>query len=181
MCCWRGTEEINWLDRVKYDVVIHTVKDTNNLHAVKRRKTTWIGHILRRYRLLKHVIEGIIYTRKEVTGRRGKSLKQLLGDLKGTTEYWKLEEKALDRTLWKTRLGRGFGPVVRLWNEWTCFKLRFKILKAVILKNINSRYMTQYHLISRWTSCQTIHHVPCNSYGLQFVIIHTHEPKQISV
>jgi hypothetical protein len=27
--------------------------------------------------------------------------------------YWKLKEEALDRTLWRTRFGRGYGPVVR--------------------------------------------------------------------
>jgi hypothetical protein len=143
-------EELNWLDRVKDEVVIHRVKeDTNILHAIKRRKTNWISHTWRKYRLLKHVIEGIIYISEEVTGRRGKILKQLLVDLKETTEYWKLEEKALDRNLWKTRLRRGFGPVVRLWNEWMCLKLRCKILKAVIVKNSNSRYMMQYNLIWR--------------------------------
>jgi hypothetical protein len=25
--------------------------------------------------------------------------------------YWKLKEEALDRTLWRTRFGRGYGPV----------------------------------------------------------------------
>ena len=92
MCCWRGMEEINWLDRVKDAVVIHRVKeDTNILHAIKRKKTNWTGHILRRYRLLKHVIEVIIYTREEVMGRRGKGLKQLPLILKKrqNTENWK--------------------------------------------------------------------------------------------
>jgi hypothetical protein len=27
--------------------------------------------------------------------------------------YWKLKEEALDRTLWRTRFGRGYRPVVR--------------------------------------------------------------------
>jgi hypothetical protein len=30
-----------------------------------------------------------------------------------TKEYWKSKEEALDRTLWRTRFGRGYGPVVR--------------------------------------------------------------------
>jgi hypothetical protein len=34
-------------------------------------------------------------------GRRG----QLLDDLKEAREHWRLEEKALDRTLWRTRFG----------------------------------------------------------------------------
>jgi hypothetical protein len=46
-------------------------------------------------------------------GRRGRRRKQLLDDLKETKRYWKLEEDALDRTLWTTRFRRGYGPVVR--------------------------------------------------------------------
>ena len=34
-----------------------------------------------------------------MTARRGRTRKQLLGDLKETTEYWKLKEEALDRSL----------------------------------------------------------------------------------
>jgi hypothetical protein len=48
-----------------------------------------------------------------VKGRRGKRRKQLLDDLKERRGYWKLEEEALDRTVWRTRFGRGCGPVVR--------------------------------------------------------------------
>jgi hypothetical protein len=68
---------------------------------------------LRRNCLLKHVIEGKIQGRIEVTGRRGRRRKQLLNDLKDKREYWKLKEEALDRTLWRTRFGRSYGPVVR--------------------------------------------------------------------
>jgi hypothetical protein len=48
-----------------------------------------------------------------VTGRRGRRSKQLLDDLKATKGYCKLKEEALDRTVWRTRFGRGYGPVVR--------------------------------------------------------------------
>jgi hypothetical protein len=29
-----------------------------------------------------------------------------------------LKEEALDRILWRTRFGRGYGPVVRQTTEW---------------------------------------------------------------
>jgi hypothetical protein len=61
-------------------------------------KANWIGHILRRNCLLKEVIEGKV----EVKRRRGRRLKQLLGDLKETKGYWKLKDEALDRTLCRT-------------------------------------------------------------------------------
>jgi hypothetical protein len=48
-----------------------------------------------------------------MTGRQGRRRKQLLDDIKETRRYWKLKEEALDRTLWRTRFGRGYGPVLR--------------------------------------------------------------------
>jgi hypothetical protein len=61
----------------------------------------------------KHVIEGKIGGRIEVTGRRGRKHKQVLDDLKEKRKYWKLKEEALDRTMWRTRFGEGNGPVIR--------------------------------------------------------------------
>jgi hypothetical protein len=62
------------------------------------------------------VIEGKLEGRIEMTGRRGRRRK-LLDDLKEKTRYWKLREEALDRTLWRTRFGRGYRPVVRQTAE----------------------------------------------------------------
>jgi hypothetical protein len=48
--------------------VLHRIKEEKNItHSTKRRKANWIGHILRRNFLLKHVIEGKIEGRIEVT------------------------------------------------------------------------------------------------------------------
>jgi hypothetical protein len=63
------------------------------------------------------VIEGKLEGRIEMTGRRGRRRKQQLDDLKGKRRYWKLKEEALDRSLWRTRFGRGYGPVVRQTKE----------------------------------------------------------------
>jgi hypothetical protein len=88
--------------------VLHRVKEEKNvLHTAKRKKAIWIGHILSRNCLLKHVLEGKLEGRIEMTGRRGRKHKQLLDDLKEKRRYWKLKEGALDRTLWRTRFGRG--------------------------------------------------------------------------
>jgi hypothetical protein len=46
-------------------------------------------------------------------GRRGRRRKQLLDDLKGKWSYWIFKKEALDHTLWRTRFGRGHGPVAR--------------------------------------------------------------------
>jgi hypothetical protein len=100
---------------VRNEVLQHRVKEERNIvHTIKRRKANWIGHILRRNCLMKHVIEGELERRIEMTGRRGRRSDQILDDLKETRGYWKLKEEALDRTTWRTRFGRGFGFVVRL-------------------------------------------------------------------
>ena len=36
----------------------------------------------------------------------------ILDDLKDRIGYCQLKEEALDRTMWRNRFGRGFGPVV---------------------------------------------------------------------
>jgi len=43
-------------------------------------------------------------------GREGKRSKQLLDDLKEMRGYWKFINEALDRTLWRTRIGIAYGP-----------------------------------------------------------------------
>jgi hypothetical protein len=44
---------------VRNEEVLHRVKEERNIvHAIKRRKANWIGHILHRNFLLKHVTEG---------------------------------------------------------------------------------------------------------------------------
>jgi hypothetical protein len=52
------------------EVVLNRVKEERNiLHAIKRRKANWIGHILRRNCLLKHIIDGKLEGRIEMTER----------------------------------------------------------------------------------------------------------------
>jgi hypothetical protein len=116
--CWRRMEKISWTDRVRNEEVLHRVKKERNiLHTIKRRKANWIGHILRRNCLLKFVIEGKLEGWIEITGRRGIRRKQVLDDLKEKRRYWKLKEEALDRTVWRTRFERSYGPVVRQTTE----------------------------------------------------------------
>jgi hypothetical protein len=116
MWCWRRMKKISWTDRVRNEELLHRVKEERNiLDTIKRRKANWIGHILRRNCLLKHMIEGKLEGRIEMTGRQGR--KQLLDDLKEKKGYCKLKEEALDRTLLRTRCGRVYGPAVRQTTE----------------------------------------------------------------
>jgi hypothetical protein len=115
---------------VRNEEVLHRVKEERNIvHTVKRRKANWIGHILRRNCLLKHVIEGKLEGRIEMTGRLGRRRKQLLDDLKEKRRYWKLKEEALDRTLWRT-----FER-----NLFKDFIIVFYIFKDKIVNNCNMK------------------------------------------
>jgi hypothetical protein len=103
-------EKIIWTDRVRNEVVLLRVNEERNiLHITKTRKANGIVLILRRNCLLNHVIERKI----EGMRRGGRRRKQLLKDLKEMRRYWKLTWKALDRTRWRTRCRRGYGPLVR--------------------------------------------------------------------
>jgi hypothetical protein len=113
-------DKISWADRVENEEKFavseggeKSKEGSYNLHTTNSRKADWIGHLLRRNCLLKHVTEGKIEGRIEVTGRRGRSCKQILDDVNETRGYWEMKEEALDGTVWKTGFGRGCGPVVR--------------------------------------------------------------------
>jgi hypothetical protein len=104
-------EKISWTDHVRNGEELCGVKEERNiLHTAKRRKADWIGQIWRGNWLLKCVKEEKLEGRIEVAGRRGRS-KQLLDGLNEIIGYWELKEKAIDRTLWGTGFGRGFGTV----------------------------------------------------------------------
>jgi hypothetical protein len=95
------------------DVLLRVKEQRNILHEIRKRKANWIGRILRRNCLPQQVIEGKIVGGIEVTERQGRRRKKLLDDLKERRGYSHLKEQALDRTMWRARFGRGFGPVVR--------------------------------------------------------------------
>jgi hypothetical protein len=91
--------------------------DRNILRTVKRGKANWIGHILSRSYLLKHVIHGKIQGRKEVTRGQGRRCKQALDDLMKKRAYWRLKEEALDRNLREPNLEENKG-----WKK-RCYRL----------------------------------------------------------
>jgi len=111
--CWRRMEKISWTDHVRNEEVLCRVNEQRNiLHEIRKRKVKLIGHILRRNCLLQQVIEGKIKGQIEVRRRGGKRRKKLLDDLKGRRGYCQLKTETLDRSMWRNRFGRGFGPVV---------------------------------------------------------------------
>ena len=74
-------------------------------------EANWIGHFC----LLKHTIEGKVQEMIEVTARWGRTSKELPKEFKETRRwpYWKLKKEALERILWRTGYGRGYGSAIR--------------------------------------------------------------------
>ena len=140
MWCWRRTEKISWTVHVRNeDVLLRVNEQSYILHEIRKRKVNWIGHILRRNCLLKHVIEGKIKGEMEVTRGRGSRRKKLLDDLKDRRGYSHLKEQALDRTIWRNCFGGGFRHVVRQIAEWMneCtyyiwFRYRFSTVFVIV-------------------------------------------------
>jgi hypothetical protein len=76
-----GEEQLD--PSVKNEEILPRVKEERNfLHSIKRRKASWIGHILFRNFLFKRFIEEQIEGNTEGIRRRGKRYKQLLDDIK---------------------------------------------------------------------------------------------------
>jgi hypothetical protein len=120
MWCWR---KFSWADHARNEEVLLRVREQRNiLHEISKRKANWIFHILRRNCLPQRVTKGKIKGRIEVAGRLGRRRKKLLDDLKDRRGYSHLKEEALDRTMWRARLERGFGPVVRETTKWVKFE-----------------------------------------------------------
>jgi hypothetical protein len=68
------------------------------------------------------VVHTPVLTMDKRTGRQGRRRKQLLYDFK-VRGYWKEKEKTLDRTMWRTGFGRGYGLIVRLRKHVTISKI----------------------------------------------------------
>jgi len=74
--------------------------------------------LLRKY-LLKQVIEGNMDGRIEVKERLRRRHIQFVDDLKERRGHRKLKEEVSDGAVWRTRFGRGCGPLVRQTTRQT--------------------------------------------------------------
>ena len=100
MRCCRRMEKITWTDRVRNEEVLHWVEQESNiLHAIKRKKDNWIGHILHRNFLLKHIIIG----KTEGMARRERRRKQLLYYFKEKEDIdtGSTKSQSVDNSPWK--------------------------------------------------------------------------------
>jgi len=113
-----------------------------------------------------------------VTGRQhGRRRRKLLDDLKERRGYSHLKEEALDRTMWRARFGRGFGPVVRQTTKWMNISPSLqsttrvtRLLKCQLIEPQNHLCILNHSLIHDvvmtserwWSSFSQVFH-----YGLQ--------------
>jgi len=87
--------------------ILHRVQEkTNIIRTVKWRKARCTFHVSSKNCLLKHVI----IRKSETTIRRGRRRRQLLDNFKERNRHWNSKGEVLDRSLWRSRFGRGFGP-----------------------------------------------------------------------
>jgi hypothetical protein len=128
---WRRMEKINWTDHVRNEVLQGVKDEIKNVQRI-RRKAKCTADSLCRNCLLKRVIERKMEGRIEVMGRQGRRRKQLLDDLKETTDYWKLKEEKLSRTLWRAGFGSGYGTVVRQTMELIKWNIQKSVCYLVV-------------------------------------------------
>ena len=84
-----------------------------------------------------------------MTGRRGRRCRKLLDDLKERKGYSHLKEEALDRTMWRARFGRGFGPVVRQTTE--------------LMNSYHSKHTANLHYLTRVAEYYMMSFVICEA------------------
>ena len=103
----------------------------------------------------------------EVARRRGRRRKKLLDDLKDRRGYSHLKEEALDRTEWRHRFGGGFGPVVRILDEWMNEWMNeavTRVTKVADKTNLHNakRYLMQCLVLCSMHICQMTFDLLCH-------------------
>ena len=67
MWCWRLKEKIKWPKKVNNEEVVEYIEEKRSLfNNILRRKTDWIGHVVRRNCLFLDAIEGQMMEVKRV-------------------------------------------------------------------------------------------------------------------
>ncbi|KAL1456898.1 hypothetical protein WDU94_001586 [Cyamophila willieti] len=98
MWLWRRIENIICSEKVRNEEVLRRVGEERNiLDTIKKRKRSWLGHILRRDCLQRRIMEG------EIQGTRSRGARKfgMLTDILEKKTFEELKEEAQDRTRWR--------------------------------------------------------------------------------
>ena len=84
-------------------MLLRVNEQRNILHAIRKRKANWIGHILCRNCLIRQVIEGKTKREMEGTRRRGRTRKKMLDDLREgrESEGGSFKSHCVEESFWK--------------------------------------------------------------------------------
>jgi hypothetical protein len=80
----------------------------------------------------------------------GRRRKQLLYDLKETRIYWELKRETLDRTVWRTRFGTGYVPVLGLAAEFMSVGIEFLSILETNIRHLNVKYGFYHNVRGRF-------------------------------
>ena len=98
------------------EVLLRVKGQRNILHEIRKWKANWIVHGLFTFCAETALYNGLLkerYKGDRSDRKKGRRRRKLLDDFKESRGYSHLKEEAVDRTMWRARFGRGFGPVVR--------------------------------------------------------------------
>jgi hypothetical protein len=113
-------------------------------------KANWIGHILHRNCLIKPCC----WRKDKRKRRRERRHKQLFDDQRGKRRYLYLKEEAIDCNGWRTRFGKGYGPVARKTTQGRVHTNightllqkanTVTVMRAFIAKNVKIWFLGRY-------------------------------------
>uniref|UniRef100_A0A8D8TDU0 Craniofacial development protein 2 n=1 Tax=Cacopsylla melanoneura TaxID=428564 RepID=A0A8D8TDU0_9HEMI len=98
MWLWRRVESIKWSDKIRHEEVLRRVDEERViLKTIRKRKGSWLGHILRRDCLQRRIMEGQI----EGARSRGRRKFGILTDIAQGRSFEQLKENSQDREKWR--------------------------------------------------------------------------------
>lgn len=131
-------ERMTWTERIA-NVGEKVREGRSLLDTMCRRKTHWLGHVIRSGGMMRTVIEGGAFSKKP----RGRQRGMFLDDIKEKTQYSENNAIALDRDLWRrlTYIGPASGQIT-LERDTTANNLSAKITH--VYARINPKTLTVF-------------------------------------